>query len=168
MLIRKVLNNSKSPRVTLANELEALDLYIEMEAMRFSNAFTHSITMGDNVEKDYLEIPPLIIQPFVENSIWHGLMHRTDGSGKLMIDIQQENDMLICIVEDNGIGREAAKKIQAKNEIKHKSFGMNITEERLQHINEKQKEASHIEVIDLLSSNGEAIGTRVIIKIAVA
>jgi len=168
MLIRKVLSNSKSSKVTLANELEALELYIEMEALRFGNSFEHAIIIGDDVEKDYLEIPPLIIQPYVENSIWHGLMHKTNGHGKLVVDIQQENDMLICAIEDNGVGREAASAIKSKQgAIKRKSFGMNITKERLEHINEKYKETSHVEITDLKSESGAALGTRVIIKIAI-
>lgn len=168
MLIRKVLSNSKSSKVTLANELEALELYIEMEALRFGNSFEHAINIGEHVEKDYLEIPPLIIQPYVENSIWHGLMHKTNGQGKLVVDIQQEEDMLICTIQDNGVGREAASAIKSKQgAIKRKSFGMNITKERLEHINEKHKETSHVEISDLKSESGAALGTRVIIKIAI-
>ncbi|MEM7187749.1 MAG: histidine kinase, partial [Bacteroidota bacterium] len=165
MLIRKVLSNSKASKVTLADELEALELYIEMEALRFNNSFEHSITVGKEVEKDYLEIPPLIIQPYVENSIWHGLMHKSNGTGRLHVDIQQEDDTLICTIEDNGIGREAAGRIKSRSVVKRKSFGMNITKERLEHINEKAKDTTHVAVIDLKDANGEAAGTRVVIKI---
>ncbi|HIB48545.1 MAG TPA: tetratricopeptide repeat protein [Flavobacteriaceae bacterium] len=167
MLIRKVLNNSKSSKVTLANELEALKLYIELESLRFGNSFEYSVSVDPTVETDYLEIPPLIIQPYVENSIWHGLLHKTEGPKKLSIDIKQDETLLICIIEDNGIGRVAAAS-RIKNSVsKRKSFGMNITKERLEHINQKHDERSHIEVVDLKSESGDAIGTRVTIKIAI-
>ena len=164
-LIRCVLNNSKSSKVTLANELEALELYIEMEALRFSNKFEYKIKVDSEVEKDYIEIPPLIIQPYVENSIWHGLMHKKEGIGTLLIEIKKENDILVCTVEDNGIGREAALKLKSKSAVKRKSFGMNITEERLKYINHKYKAHTNIEVIDLKDTMQKGIGTRVVIKI---
>jgi len=167
MLIRKVLSNSKESKITLGNELEALELYLEMEALRVNNAFSYQINIGENVERDYLEIPPLIIQPYVENSIWHGLMHKTGGNGKLKINIKQDQETLICTIEDNGIGRVAAAKIKSESGIKQKSFGMNITKERLEYINEKFKDSSHVTVIDLKDSEGNASGTRVIIKIAI-
>lgn len=166
MLIRKVLSNSKLPKVTLANELEALELYIELEALRCNHKFEHTITIEESVEVDYLEIPPLLIQPYVENSIWHGLMHKDKGVGKLFIDIKQHNNMLVCSIEDNGIGRKAAA-IKSSSKTKQKSFGMNITEERLEHINEKYKERSQVEIFDLTSETGLALGTKVIIKIAI-
>lgn len=167
-LIRQVLNNSKSSKVTLANELEALELYIEMEALRFSNKFEYQILVDPAIEKDYLEIPPLIIQPYVENSIWHGLMHKKEGVGTLLVDIKKKNDLLICTIQDNGIGRNAAFEIKSKSAVKRKSFGMNITKERLNYINQKFKNATKIEVIDLLDDKDIAIGTRVVIKIGIA
>jgi len=168
MLIRKVLSNSKEKKITLGNELEALELYIEMEALRVNNAFTYQITIGEDVEKDYLEIPPLIIQPYVENSIWHGLMHKTDGKGKLQIDIRQEKEMLFCTIKDNGIGRDAASKFKNKEGLKQKSFGMNITKERLEYINEKFKDSSNVTVTDLKNNEGQPSGTQVVIKIAIS
>jgi tetratricopeptide (TPR) repeat protein len=166
-LIRQVLNNSKSSKVTLANELEALELYIEMEALRFNNKFEHSIIIDSNIEKDYVEIPPLIIQPYVENSIWHGLMHKKEGVGTLLVEIKKEDNTLICIIEDNGIGRAAACNLNSKTAVKRKSYGMNITEERLNHINQEFKESANIEVVDLLDDKNTGIGTRVEIKIEV-
>lgn len=165
-LIRRVLSNSKEPKVTLANELEALELYIEMEALRFGGKFKYDINIASEVEVDYLEVPPLIIQPYVENSIWHGLMHKTEGIGKLTIAIKQENDTLIFSIEDNGIGREAASELKTKSAEKRKSYGMNITQERLKHFNPKGKENANVEIIDLKETNGKGIGTKVIIRIS--
>jgi LytS/YehU family sensor histidine kinase len=169
-LIRRVLNNSKSSKVTLANELEALELYIELEALRFNEKFNYKITVDSDIETDYIEIPPLIIQPYVENSIWHGLMHKTNGTGTLRINIRKEDEVLVCIIEDNGIGREAAKQLKSKTAVKRKSYGMNITKERLQYINHSnnhngKRETTNIDVIDLKDEVGNPTGTRVIIKI---
>jgi tetratricopeptide (TPR) repeat protein len=167
MLIRRVLSNSNSSRVTLANELEALELYIELESLRFNKKFEYTIDIGSEVEVDYIEIPPLLIQPYVENSIWHGLMHKQEGLGELTISINQSDDALVCVVEDNGIGREAALEIKSKTAVKRKSFGMNITKERLKYINLKFKASTDIIIEDLKDCNGVATGTRVEIKIGI-
>lgn len=164
-LIRLVLSNSKLSKVTLANELEALKLYIEMEALRFNDKFEYKIIVDNEIEKDYIEIPPLLMQPYVENSIWHGLMHKTDALGKLLIHVKLENNNLICIIEDNGIGREAALKRKSKSAEKRKSFGMNITKERLKYINHKSKETTFVNIEDLVDQNKKSLGTRVLIKI---
>jgi LytS/YehU family sensor histidine kinase len=167
MLIRRVLSNSKSTRVTLANELEALELYIELESLRFNKKFEYVIEIDPEVEVDYIELPPLLIQPYVENSIWHGLMHKKEGVGKLLIHIKQNEKALTCIIEDNGIGREAALEIKSKTAVKRKSFGMNITKERLKYINLKYKASTDIIIEDLKDCNGNALGTRVEIKIGI-
>jgi len=164
-LIRQVLNNSKSSKVTLANELAALQLYIQMEALRFSNKFEYDINVDSSIEADYLEIPPLIIQPYVENSIWHGLMHKKEGVGRLLVTIFKEENTLICTIEDNGIGRAAARNIKSKSVVKQKSYGMNITQERLNYNNQKFKEWTNIEIIDLFDERNNGTGTRVVIKI---
>ncbi len=164
-LIRQVLNNSKASRITLANELETLELYIEMESLRFSKKFDYNISVASNVEVDYLEVPPLIIQPYVENSIWHGLMHKTEGKGKLNINITQSIDFITISVEDNGVGRDKAIKLKSKTAIKSKSYGMNITKERLKYINKNNKQLTDIEIIDLKDKKGNALGTKVVLKI---
>jgi len=166
-LIRKVLSNSKETKVTLANELEALELYIELEALRFNNKFEYKINLPENVEADYLEIPPLIIQPYVENSIWHGLLHKKEGVGKISISIVQKQNLLICTIEDNGVGRDASANLKSKSAEKRKSFGMSITKERLKYINHKNKETTHVVVEDLKNKEGKPIGTRVVIKIEI-
>ena len=166
-LIRLVLNNSKSSKVLLENELEALGLYIEMESLRFKDKFTYTINVDPNVETDYIEVPPLIVQPYVENSIWHGLMNKKDDDGKLLIDVIQEQDYLVFTVEDNGIGREAAAKLKNKDAKKQKSYGMNITKDRLKYINFNFNEKTDLQIIDLKDESGNPQGTKVIIKIAI-
>ncbi len=166
-LIRLVLNNSKSSVVLLENELEALKLYIEMESLRFNNKFKYSINVDPAIEVDYIEVPPLIIQPYVENSIWHGLMNKKQNDGLLTINLTQDQSYLIISVEDNGVGREAAAKLKSKDVRNQKSFGMNITKDRLKYINFNFNEKTDLQVIDLKNNDQNPIGTKVIVKIAI-
>jgi LytS/YehU family sensor histidine kinase len=164
-LIRLILDNSNSKTVTLTNELEALRLYIEMESIRFEKQFTYNISLGDHVMPDHLYVPPLIIQPFVENAIWHGLLHK-EGEGHLDIRIQLNGDQhLECTVEDNGVGRAKAKELKSKSASNTKSLGMKLTESRLALLNKQANWNAVVEVLDLVDARGEAAGTRVTIKI---
>ncbi|MEI9807135.1 MAG: histidine kinase [Bacteroidota bacterium] len=113
-LMRLILDNSNSKNVLLSNELEALKLYIEMEALRFDKKFTYEIKIDNNLGADTIEVPPLIIQPYVENAIWHGLLHK-EQNGHLSIKVSMAGEgMLQCIIEDNGIGRVKAKALKSK------------------------------------------------------
>lgn len=157
-LIRLILQNSKSPTIALKNELEALKLYIDMEELRFENRFDYHIHVDDDIEVEYVEVPPLLLQPYVENAIWHGLMHKK-AKGKLTIEITKEGKRLQCMIEDNGIGRRKAQELKSKSATRDKSMGMKITTDRL-NLYQKQTE---VQVIDLLDENGDPSGTRVIL-----
>ncbi len=165
-LMRLILDNSEHRKVVLSNELEALKLYIEMEALRFDNKFSFELLVDDTVSTDRIEVPPLLIQPYVENAIWHGLLHK-EGEGKLTITVKTHGDMLICEVIDNGIGREKAMEYKSKNAPTRKSIGMKLTEERLRMKEMDEEENGSQEVIDLKNEAGEPIGTKVIIKIPI-
>jgi ligand-binding sensor domain-containing protein/putative methionine-R-sulfoxide reductase with GAF domain len=165
-LIRLILDNSNSKNVILTNELEALKLYIEMEALRFDKKFTYEIKVEPNLGTDTVEVPPLIIQPYVENAIWHGLLHK-EGNGHLSIQVTMAGDsMLQCIIEDNGIGREKAKTLKSKTATSRKSLGMQLTENRLNLLNKHAELNASIQIIDLENST-EPLGTRVVLKIPV-
>jgi ligand-binding sensor domain-containing protein len=157
-LIRLILQNSKSPTIALKSELEALKLYIDMEEMRFENRFDYHIHVDDNIEVEYVEVPPLLLQPYVENAIWHGLMHK-EAKGKLIIEITKEGNRLRCMIEDNGIGRQKAHQLKSKSATRNKPMGMKITTDRL-NLYQKQTE---VQVIDLLDVNGNPAGTRVVL-----
>jgi LytS/YehU family sensor histidine kinase len=106
-LMRLILQNSRSNYINLKDELEALELYMQMESLRFKNKFCYSIAIDENVESSSIVIPPMLIQPYVENAIWHGLMHKTNGTeGLVKINISKNADDLLCVIEDNGIGRK--------------------------------------------------------------
>jgi LytS/YehU family sensor histidine kinase len=165
-LIRLVLENSRKDKVELHSEFESLKLYIEMEAMRFKEKLQYSIT--ENIDTSYTEIPPLIIQPYVENAIWHGLMHKeTGGNLNIVVDKGDADDYLKITITDDGIGRTKAGELKSKSAVKQKSFGMKVTSERIALINQLFKTNTTVQIIDLVHSNGEAAGTQVIIQIPV-
>ena len=164
-LMRLILHNSKSSIVPIKNELEALQLYVHMESARVNNGFSFELNVAPEVEEDFLEVPPLILQPFVENAIWHGIKDLPYGEGKLKVDISLENGVLICTIEDNGIGRNASAIIAEKAAKKHKSMGMQITSDRLNLADYLYETQTHVEIEDLKTDTGEARGTRVKIHI---
>lgn len=164
-LMRLVLENSRSEKITLENELAALSLYIELEALRFKDKISYSLYVDPSVDKRFIRIPPLMIQPYVENAIWHGLMHRDEG-GKIEITVNQTDENLLEVkIMDNGIGRDAALALKSKSATDKKSFGMQITSERLALVNTLYNTQSIIEVKDLKNTEGGALGTKVILKI---
>jgi len=165
-LMRLILDNSKSKKVVLSNELEALKLYMEIESMRFDHKFVYEIRIADNVDPNILEIPPLIIQPYVENAIWHGLLPK-DSPGKINLDISMENDFLRIELTDDGIGRIKSQEFRNEQNLTRKSLGMKLTEERLKMATENIETAGHQEIIDLYDSSGKPTGTKVILKIPV-
>lgn len=166
-LIRLILDNSNSKNVLLSNEMEALRIYIEMESLRFNNKFTYNIIIDKDVHADVVEVPPLIIQPYVENAIWHGLLHK-ETAGHLDIHISMTGDhMLQCIIQDNGVGREKAKEYKSKSATTKKSLGMKLTEDRISILNKHTSPNASITIVDLVADNSEPAGTRVILKIPV-
>lgn len=166
-LIRLILDNSNSKNVLLTHELEALKLYIEMEALRFDKKFSYEVKVDGNLGTDTIELPPLIIQPYVENAIWHGLLHK-ETDGHLSVRVSKNGDsMLQCVIEDNGVGREKAKELKSKSAISRKSLGMQLTENRLSLLNKHAELNASIEIIDLKNGHNEAAGTKVILKIPV-
>lgn len=161
-LMRLVLDNSKHKTITLSAELEALKLYIELEVFRFDQKFEFSIDVEDNVQTDFIEVPPLIIQPFVENAIWHGLLHK-DGPGKLQITLKISEGFLVICVTDNGVGRKKAMELKGVSNQTRQSHGLKLTDERIQSINDSNQ--NRVEIEDLYDSAGVPAGTAVTIYI---
>ena len=163
-LIRLVLENSRLERIPLRDELEALRLYMEIEVMRFKEKLTFFINITDDIDPENLTIPPLLLQPFVENAIWHGLMHKIEG-GTIWLKISQPTEgVLHAEIMDNGIGRAAAAQLKSKSATRQKSFGMKVTSERIAAINQIYNTSTKVEVIDLADADGRAIGTKVIVE----
>lgn len=160
-LVRSILTHSVNNKISLVDEIELLTHYIQLEMVRFENKFTFSLTMQPGIEPESIIIPSLLVQPYVENAILHGLYNKK-SVGELSIHIHEKGDVITFEIQDNGIGREAALKLRMENFPAHNSMGINITEERLKLINLGQQAAFEIE--DLQDENGPC-GTRVKIMI---
>jgi LytS/YehU family sensor histidine kinase len=164
-LIRMALENSRNETITLAAELEALELYIEMEAMRFKEKLQYTIDVSSNVDSEFIEISPLLLQPYVENAIWHGLMHKEEGGYiHINVGLVPQKHILIITIKDNGIGREKSAKLKSKTAMAQKSFGTKVTGERLDLINQIYKTGASVLTEDVME-NDEVAGTLVTIKI---
>ena len=162
-LTRQILSVSGKKEITLANEIDILTRYLELEKMRFDSDFFFSIHLTESIDDEYIKIPPMLIQPFVENSIKHGLLHK-NGFKKLTInfDIDQNDEYLLVSIEDNGIGRKKSEEIKNKNN--HNSFSTGSITQRLQLINNSEM-GNDLAYEDLINKEGKGIGTKVTIKI---
>ncbi|MBI5915689.1 MAG: histidine kinase [Bacteroidetes bacterium] len=166
-LVRLVLENSRNGNVTLESDLTALGLYIEMEALRFKEKVRWSIEVEADIDQKFIKIPPMLIQPYVENAIWHGLMHKKEG-GTVAVRVSQPAENQLCVeVEDDGIGRAAAAALKSKSAVERKSFGMQITSQRLALVNKLYHTNLQAEVLDLVAADGGAAGTRVVLRVPV-
>ncbi|MDO1451410.1 histidine kinase [Rhodocytophaga aerolata] len=166
-LIRLVLENSRSEQVTLSNELEALRMYLEMEAMRFKDKLRFRIEVEKSLDTDLIEIPPLLLQPYVENAIWHGLMHKPEG-GLVEVNVEPvQEDCLRITITDDGIGRTRATELKSLSATRHKSFGMKVTGERISLINRLYHTHTRVAVHDLTDAAGKPAGTLVVLEIPI-
>jgi tetratricopeptide (TPR) repeat protein len=167
-LVRMILENTESGRVSLENELALIESYIQMEELRFKGKIDYQIQVDQSLEKENTFLPSMVLQPFVENAIWHGLMHKErQEHGYIKIGIREKEDALFCTIEDNGVGRDRSRQLQETNRFKTKSMGMKITEERLRLLN-REKLEELVRVVDLKDSFDTALGTRVEISIPLA
>ena len=158
-LTRSVLENSKKREIPLSAELETLRLYMDLENMRFANPFQYEFVIEPSIDPETTLVPPLILQPFVENSIKHGFRDH-EKPGQLKIEIHTENESLVCSVEDNGVGRNTVN-IKTSSGFKKESLGIKLTEERLDLISKTKKVQSHFSIKDLVDGNNKPDGTRV-------
>lgn len=164
LLVRSILNNSKSRTISLSDELEALQLYIEIEHIRLEGKFDYRFDIDGGSHIRQAQIPPMILQPFVENAIWHGLMHK-EGKGLLLVQVRDMGDRIQCIIEDNGIGRARSAEIKKAQMDHKKSVGMQITSDRITLINRIYGIDTQVQVVDLADADGTPSGTRVVINI---
>lgn len=165
MLMRNLLESSIEKSILLSEEINLLHKYLELESLRYDNAFEFSIEVHENIDPDVIEVPILIVQPFIENALLHGLLNKKEGAKKLKVLFREEKNNLICEIDDNGIGREASKKLKPILKFEKKSRGIEVTQKRLQIQNDGDK--NNITIIDKMDENGKAIGTKVIIKIQI-
>ena len=165
-LIRRILDNSATGIITLETEIETLELYMQMEAMRFHDKFNYEVSIDPAIDTATTLVPSMLIQPYVENAIWHGLLHKEIGNSILKISFTKNTAAQLEInIEDNGIGRKKAATIKSKDAVKNASQGMQITNDRLELIKNLYGITATAEIIDLYDELNVATGTKIIISL---
>ncbi|MEO6914471.1 MAG: histidine kinase, partial [Chitinophagaceae bacterium] len=163
-LIRTILDNSQSGMVTVEKELQLLTLYLDLEQLRFGSKLSYTITIDDEIDGKDIKIPSMIVQPFVENAMLHGIMH-LENNGKIDIRFLLHQDWLEITIEDNGIGREKAASYRNERGEAHHSIGIAVATKRLEALKKEDNTPAGIEIVDLGNKAGEGCGTKVIISI---
>jgi LytS/YehU family sensor histidine kinase len=166
-LVRLILTNSREAFIPLEQEMDALNLYLELESLRLEHKFTYSVAIANEINAAEIKIPPLIIQPYVENAIWHGLMNKKDA-GRLRVELYLENEDLFCKITDNGIGRARAAEYKSKFTSERKSMGMRITADRIAMLTNENDNTTYLDIKDLIEADGSPGGTEVTLKIPVS
>lgn len=159
-LMRGVLENSQHSEVPLKDDLQVLELYMQLESIRLPHPFTYKFHIDQCVDTETDSLPPLILQPFVENAIWHGLQYK-DGPGHINIFISKKDNALFATVEDNGVGRDMSKQVAQPMLLKKESLGMKLTEERLKILNEVKNTNAKFTISDLFTKENKPSGTKV-------
>jgi sensor histidine kinase YesM len=152
--------------VTVEKELQLLKLYLDLEQLRFGNKLHYNIAVDENINALDMEIPSMIVQPFVENAMLHGIMHREDG-GNVMISFIYHEDWLEITIEDNGVGRKRSAEYKSDNGEAHHSVGIAIATKRLQALKKNEATPAGIHIVDLEDASGNGTGTKVIISIPI-
>ena len=164
-LIRTILDSSRNELLPFAKDMEALQLYIDLQQLRFNNKFTYETIVDPALLNGDFKVPSLIVQPFVENAIEHGIAHSERTDLKLTVTVSLANECIQYTVTDNGIGREQASAYNSQNKPYHKSVGLKITENRVRIFNGQQSSNENIVITDLFDEEGGAAGTIVSVKI---
>lgn len=167
-LMRITLELSNSSKCSLEDELKVLRLYLELEGLRFEDSFKYSLKVDSNINPQFVEIPSMLIQPYVENAIKHGLLHKK-ANRRLSVDfkLDKEKGELIVSIEDNGVGRDVAAAINSQRNKQHRSFATGANQKRLELLNTESKTRIVTSIIDLKDANNKAIGTKVVLYIPI-
>ena len=159
-LIRLTLDHSSRSDISISEEIDYLRSYLELEQVRFENKFAYQIE-ASNVDKNDFFIPPMILQPYIENAIRHGVRYREDAGGRIIVDIKQAGEQLICTISDNGIGRKLAQQYKSKTPIEYQSKGMDLTSKRIEMFNQSHESKIKVEISDLDENDKAMPGTLV-------
>ncbi len=160
-LVRKILEASSVKEISLADELETVELYMNIENIRFNNEIQFKAAIDAGIDPHLIKIPSLILQPFLENALWHGLSSKS-GEKRIDLQVSRENKNFILItITDNGVGREEAEKVKQSKVLQRKSVGIAITRERLANFSKDYQNSFQVEIIDLYSETQKARGTSV-------
>ena len=163
VLMRAVLENSDEDFIPLTKEIELLELYVKLEHNRFKEKFDYNISVDESINLEQFSIPPMLLQPYIENAIWHGLRYKKE-KGNLAISINKKEDETVVItIIDNGIGRRKSEELKTKNQLKQKSKGMSTIKNRVAILNDMYKERVTVNVTDVLE-NGEGTKVELLLK----
>ncbi|MEO6637194.1 MAG: histidine kinase [Ginsengibacter sp.] len=165
LLVRKILEGTRDEITTVPLDMEALKLYVELEQMRFNHKFIYEENTEVELMHGYYNVPSLLIQPYVENAIVHGIAHSDRNDLKVSVSAVLEGDFIKYTIEDNGIGRSQSENYNKLNKRQHKSIGLKITEDRIMLFNQEQNLNGYVKFIDLYTAEQEPAGTRVEVKI---
>ncbi len=166
-LIRQTLDISAHRTIPVSEEASYLRKYLEMERMRFGDSFDYVVHIDDNVNAEQIHMPALLLQPYVENSIRHGIRYKSEGAGKVEISFSLREESLYCTIKDNGAGRDKAAEFKSKQHIEYQSKGMSLTDKRIELLNLMNASNISVAVIDLKNDDDSAAGTLVEINIPV-
>ncbi len=155
-LMRLVLENSQEDFIPLFKEQEILTLYLKLEHYRFRDKFDYEINIDENISTDSVEVPPMLIQPYIENAVWHGLRYK-ETKGKLILNISAKDGFLVVEITDDGIGRKKSTELKTVNQRKHNSTGLKNIQERLQIINKVYKTDYRVSIEDLTEQGGTRV-----------
>ena len=163
-LVRQILNNSVEEYIYLEDEIDSIENYLELQKVRYKNMFDYTIEVDEEIDPETILIPPMLAQPFIENAFEHGFRNK-DGRGKMKIRFKLNDKLIRFEVEDDGVGREKAKKILREQNRDHRSMATNITSERLKVLNKKNRQKIRLTITDLKDEKGNPAGTKVDIDI---
>jgi sugar lactone lactonase YvrE len=164
-LIRQTLDNSGKVNITVSEEENFLRSYLNLEQNRFENKFEYVIRISNSIRKEEDCLPPMLLQPYIENSIRHGIMHKQSGKGHIEISFEKEGGYMVCNITDNGAGREAAANYNKNRHYRYESKGMSLTGQRIQMMNQKNRPDILLYIEDIFDENKNPAGTKVMVKI---
>jgi LytS/YehU family sensor histidine kinase len=166
-LVRKILEASSQREIPLAEELETVELYMNIENIRFSDEISFKTVIHDDLDVHNIKIPSLILQPFLENALWHGLSSK-EGTKEILLEVHKgENGFITISITDNGVGRDAAERIKEGRLLKRKSVGIDITKERLANFSKDYQNSFQVDIIDLYDEKNHPKGTKIVLHIPI-
>jgi sensor histidine kinase YesM len=163
-LVRNILSNSLVEMITLEEEINTIENYLELQIIRFPEKFEYKINIDESLNLESINLPPMLTQPFIENAIEHGFKH-IEHKGQIDLNFIKNADYVVIQISDNGIGRQKSREMKSQEEKDHQSMATLITTERIVTISKKLKQKIHFEIIDIKDETGKVAGTKVIFKI---
>jgi LytS/YehU family sensor histidine kinase len=163
-LLRNTLESTREDMVSFEKEVGTLRNYLELQKLRYGDQFDFNISVDEQIDGEDIAIPPMLVQPFIENAIEHGIRHKK-SSGKIDVRFVLKENNIQCEVEDDGVGRKKAWEMESGKRSGHKSLATDIIRDRIQNLNKKLKQKIQLEIIDKISENAEATGTKVLLDL---